>query len=438
MATRRVRFVARGQKLKVVGRVKPFVAGQVAVLEIARRGKVISRHRARIRRARRGGAAIFRIKASRRGRFSVRLRHRATPQQEGFPLQVGAAQGRHLPRRRGRQRHARAAAPAPPAPDGLRGAGVGLLRRGHLARGAGLPQDEQHVAHRVRQPRGLRQALPQQGCLQAEVPARRAPRGVRLVAPGARADGSQRPAGERLPLVVGQAVHAHGVRQVQLLPQAAGHQLARHGAFQLLHRRATPSTATCPCRRTRPAMAVCGCRSRTPARSTPSSHSARRSSSTAEPAERSARGFAPVVHFAVGLRQGVGEQQAAESEEQEARCAVGGRRATHTSPFGSTMPGEGREEDVVGVIDQLAGTRVHALAQALHAGLREPGSRSAFLPAARALLPLSAQHLVLRVLLEAVDRRTARNRQPPEAKLRLRRSEPAWPWPYHRHKWCAT
>ncbi|MBA3358995.1 MAG: hypothetical protein H0U20_06025, partial [Thermoleophilaceae bacterium] len=52
MATRRVRYVARGQKLKVVGRVRPFVAGQVAVLEVARRGKVVSRHRAPFRRAR--------------------------------------------------------------------------------------------------------------------------------------------------------------------------------------------------------------------------------------------------------------------------------------------------------------------------------------------------------------------------------------------------
>lgn len=84
MATRKVRYVARGQKLKVVGRVKPFVAGQVAVLEISRRGKVISRRRIRIRRARRGGAAIFRIKASRKGRFSVRVRHRATPRQQAF------------------------------------------------------------------------------------------------------------------------------------------------------------------------------------------------------------------------------------------------------------------------------------------------------------------------------------------------------------------
>lgn len=84
MATRKVRYVARGQKLKVVGRVKPFVAGQVAVLEISRRGKVISRHKARIRRARRGGAAIFRVKASRKGRFSVRVRHHATPRQKAF------------------------------------------------------------------------------------------------------------------------------------------------------------------------------------------------------------------------------------------------------------------------------------------------------------------------------------------------------------------
>jgi len=84
MATRRVRYVARGQKLKVVGRVTPYVSGQGAVLEIARRGKVISRRSAPLRRARRGGAAIFRIKASRKGRFSVRLRHRATPEQKSF------------------------------------------------------------------------------------------------------------------------------------------------------------------------------------------------------------------------------------------------------------------------------------------------------------------------------------------------------------------
>jgi len=84
MATRRVRYVARGQKLKVVGRVKPFVAGQVALLEISRRGRVVARRKAPIRRARRGGAAIFRIKVGGRGRVSLRVRHRGSAAQKAF------------------------------------------------------------------------------------------------------------------------------------------------------------------------------------------------------------------------------------------------------------------------------------------------------------------------------------------------------------------
>ena len=174
MATRRIRYVARGQKLKVVGRVRPFVAGQTAVLEVSRRGRVISRHSARIRRARRGGAAIFRIRSSRRGRFSVRVRHRATAQQGAFrsrwePLKAvtfragEGASGTHVLLLQRRLRRMGFAVPVSGAYGG-----------GHVARGDGLPQDQRHGAQRLRQPAGLRQAVPRPGGLQAALPARRA------------------------------------------------------------------------------------------------------------------------------------------------------------------------------------------------------------------------------------------------------------------------
>ena len=359
----------------------------------------------------------------------MRLRHRATPQQRAFRSKWERLKAVTFRAGRGRERHARAAAPAPAAPDGLRGAGVGLLRRRHLARGAGLPQDQQHVAHRLRQPRGLRQAVPQQGRLQAEVPARRAPRGVRLVAPGARADGSQRPAGERLPLLLGHArprprcsassastassraptrkgmVHSnyfiggyaiHGYVSVPAYP-------ASHGCLRV----PIPDAA---CDR-RPDLA--------------------RRDDLRLPLSR---GRAQLVASRQsctsrwGLRQGVGEQQAAEAEEQQRerrrrRCA-----ATHASRLDSTMPAKGDEEDVVGVVDQLARTRVRPLAQALHAGLRERVVDQPW-ACARILLPLSASTWFSRALAAAGRRRTARSWRAPAAPPSRRRSGPPWPWP---------
>jgi hypothetical protein len=80
-ATRKLRYVARGGFVRVEGRVRPFVAGQVATLEVLRSGKVVSRQRAAIRR---GGKVRFRFRTRRRGVLRLRVRHAATAAQKAF------------------------------------------------------------------------------------------------------------------------------------------------------------------------------------------------------------------------------------------------------------------------------------------------------------------------------------------------------------------
>jgi L,D-transpeptidase-like protein/putative peptidoglycan binding protein len=84
LATRRLRYVMRGQKVKVVGSVRPFVAGQAAIVELLRRGRVKRRYRVPIRRARKGGYFVVRFRAGRRGVVRVQAGHRATAQQKAF------------------------------------------------------------------------------------------------------------------------------------------------------------------------------------------------------------------------------------------------------------------------------------------------------------------------------------------------------------------
>ncbi len=84
MRTKAMRYVYRGQRVVVTSAVKPFVPGQVAVLEVVRGSKVLARKRARIEGARGAGRAVFRFKIARRGRVGLRIRHRATPEQAAF------------------------------------------------------------------------------------------------------------------------------------------------------------------------------------------------------------------------------------------------------------------------------------------------------------------------------------------------------------------
>jgi hypothetical protein len=85
LATRTVRYFSRGQRVVVVGSVRPFVPGQFATLEVVRRGRVTARYRAPIVRARGGaGRFVVRFRARRRGGLRLVGRHAATPQQGAF------------------------------------------------------------------------------------------------------------------------------------------------------------------------------------------------------------------------------------------------------------------------------------------------------------------------------------------------------------------
>jgi hypothetical protein len=85
LATRRLRYVIRGQRVKVVGSVRPFVAGQVVTVLVVRKGKVSQRKRARITRASRGaGRFVAHFIARRRGLRRVVAVHRGTGTQAAF------------------------------------------------------------------------------------------------------------------------------------------------------------------------------------------------------------------------------------------------------------------------------------------------------------------------------------------------------------------
>jgi hypothetical protein len=84
MATRRLRYFTRGQRVKVSGDVRPYVPGQTVTLHVIRRGKTSARYRARVRRGRRGGRYAVRFTVRRRGRLRLVVKHNATPQQKAF------------------------------------------------------------------------------------------------------------------------------------------------------------------------------------------------------------------------------------------------------------------------------------------------------------------------------------------------------------------
>jgi L,D-transpeptidase-like protein/putative peptidoglycan binding protein len=84
LATKRVRYFVHGQKLLVLGGVKPFVPGQVVTVELRRGRKVLARRRARVKQGRRGGVFGVRLPARGRGFLRVKARHRATAQQGAF------------------------------------------------------------------------------------------------------------------------------------------------------------------------------------------------------------------------------------------------------------------------------------------------------------------------------------------------------------------
>jgi hypothetical protein len=84
MATRKLRYFARGQRIKVTGSVRPFVPGQKVTVHVIRRGKTSKRYRAPVRRGRSGGRYAVRFTVRRRGRLRLVVKHAATPQQKAF------------------------------------------------------------------------------------------------------------------------------------------------------------------------------------------------------------------------------------------------------------------------------------------------------------------------------------------------------------------
>jgi hypothetical protein len=81
LPTRRSHYVARGQRVLVVGRVTKFVAGQVARVRVVHKGKVLVRRRARIKKTRKGGQFVVRFVASKSGALRVVADHKASPRQ---------------------------------------------------------------------------------------------------------------------------------------------------------------------------------------------------------------------------------------------------------------------------------------------------------------------------------------------------------------------
>jgi hypothetical protein len=81
------RYVAAGQRVRLSGRVKPFVAGQQVIVELFRGRKVVATRTVDVVQAKDGNGAfsvVFRVKSA--GNYTVKARHQATDQQARFTL----------------------------------------------------------------------------------------------------------------------------------------------------------------------------------------------------------------------------------------------------------------------------------------------------------------------------------------------------------------
>ena len=123
IATSRLRYVARGDRLRIAGSVRPFAAGQVAVLEVRRSGDVVARQRTKVRRGKNGaGRVAFAFKPRRKGVYRAQIHHAVTDGRQAF-----------------RSRSARFKAVVLSAGEGRRGTDVLLLQRGLDELGFAVP-----------------------------------------------------------------------------------------------------------------------------------------------------------------------------------------------------------------------------------------------------------------------------------------------------------
>lgn len=120
--TRKLRYVARGGRVRVEGRSNPFVPGQLAVLSIYRRGRLVASRRTEILGSGGGGRVGFSLKVRRRGLVKLVIRHAGTGAQRAF-----------------RSRAVSIKVIAPSAGQGARGTHVLLLQRGLRRLGFAVP-----------------------------------------------------------------------------------------------------------------------------------------------------------------------------------------------------------------------------------------------------------------------------------------------------------
>lgn len=101
------RYVAAGGRVRVKGRVRPFVAGQQIRVALYRGKKRVAGRTVPVRKSR-GGTGTFAVafRARRRGTYTVRARHEGTAQQKSFSMKskrfqaMSGAVGRRSGRRR--------------------------------------------------------------------------------------------------------------------------------------------------------------------------------------------------------------------------------------------------------------------------------------------------------------------------------------------------
>jgi hypothetical protein len=83
--TKKLRYVATGSRIRVEATTRPFVTGQTLVLEVSRRGKVVSRQSAALGQGKKGtGRAVFGVKTRRSGVLGLRVVHVATDKWQAF------------------------------------------------------------------------------------------------------------------------------------------------------------------------------------------------------------------------------------------------------------------------------------------------------------------------------------------------------------------
>jgi len=92
LATQKARYYSRKGKIVVKGRSTAFAPGQLIRLEAVRKGRVVARKTAPLRKAGRGGRYRFSLPAGRPGSLRLVVRHLPTPELEGMRAKDKRAQ----------------------------------------------------------------------------------------------------------------------------------------------------------------------------------------------------------------------------------------------------------------------------------------------------------------------------------------------------------